>query len=155
MIVWLAREPRHAKPTPWPTVAITSKVTTSGRKHPGAINDGDEPATSNDSTYYFDWWPRKGTTEWVEYDFAQPATVSETEVYWFDDTGHGEVRVPRSWRVLYKDGSEWKPAEATSPFGVDKDRYNKVTFKHVQTSGLRLEVGAPARILGGSPGMES
>ena len=67
-------------------------------------------------------------------------SVSEVEVYWLDDTGSGECRVPVSWRVLYKDGEEWKPVEAAGPYGVEKDRYNKVAFKPVTTSGLRLEV---------------
>jgi hypothetical protein len=48
--------------------------------------------------------------------------------------------VPASWRVLYKDGEEWKPVETAGPYAVEKDRYNKVTFKPVTTSGLRLEV---------------
>jgi hypothetical protein len=108
--------------------------------NPRAINDGEEPASSSDATSYFDWWPRKGTTEWVEYAFEKPATVSETEVYWFDDTGRGEVRVPKSWRVLYRDGAEWKPVENAEPYSVEKDRYNRVTFKPVTTGGLRLEV---------------
>src|SRR5207247_1259241 len=45
-----------------------------------------------------------------------------------------------SWRVLYKDGAEWKPVETGGSYGVEKDRYNRVTFKAVTTSGLRLEV---------------
>jgi DUF1680 family protein len=140
MIVWIPRSEQHAKPAPWPTIATTSKVSTSGRKHPGGIHDGEEPQSSSDPAFYFDWWPRKGTTEWVEYAFAKPATVSEAEVYWFDDTGHGQVRVPKAWRLLYRDGEQWKPVEGASEYGVAKDRFNKVTFKPVPTSGLRLEV---------------
>lgn len=143
MSVWIARTEANAVPTPYPTMATSSKVTTSGRKYPGAINDGEAPKSSGDSTAYFDWWPRKGTTEWVEYAFPKRATVSEVQVYWFDDTGRGQVRVPASWRVLYNDGHEWKPVEpssATAPYGVDKDRFNVVSFKPVETNGLRLEV---------------
>ena len=62
------------------------------------------------------------------------------EVYWFDDTGSGESRRPASWRVLYKDGEEWKPVEPAGPYGVEKDRYNRVTFKPVTTSALKREV---------------
>ena len=103
-------------------------------------NDGEEPNASNDSSSYFDWWPTKGTTEWIEYAFAKPATVSEVQVYWFDDTGRGEVRVPRSWRILYRDGNQWKPVANQEPYGIEKDRYNKVTFNPVTTTALRLEV---------------
>ena len=140
MVVWIPDSEASAKPTPWPTIATTSKVTTSGRKNPRAINDGEEPASSNDPTSYFDWWPTKGTSEWAEYAFEKPATISEVEVYWFDDTGRGEVRVPASWRVLYRDGDQWKTVENGEAYGVERDKYNKVTFKPVTTSGLRLEV---------------
>jgi hypothetical protein len=140
MIVWIPRTDAVARPAPYPTLATTSGVTTSGRKNPRAINDGEEPRNSADSTSYFDWWPRKGTTEWIEYALPKPSTISEAQVYWFDDTGRGEVRVPQSWRVLYKDGDSWKPVDPLSPYGTAKDQYNKVTFKPVTTTGLRLEV---------------
>jgi len=143
MVVWLPDSEVSARPQPFPTIATTSKVTASqSRMNPRAINDGEEPSASNDSSSYFDWWPKKGTTEWVEYAFSKTATVSQIEVYWFDDTGRGQVRVPQSWRVLYKDGDQWKPVESTGPFGTAKDQYNKVTFKSVTTNGLRLEVTA-------------
>ena len=77
--------------------------------------------------------------------FAKPSAVSEAQVYWFDDTGRGGVRVPKSWRLLYKDastagGGEWKPVEAAGDYGVAKDAYNIVRFKPVTTSALRLEL---------------
>jgi hypothetical protein len=72
--------------------------------------------------------------------FAKTATVSGVELYWFDDTGHGQVRVPASWRLLYKDGGEWKPVAPSGPYGVAKDAWNKVAFAPVTTTALRLEV---------------
>ena len=58
-------------------------------------NDQREPANSNDhASKYLHWWPHKGTKEWVQYDFASPGEVRAVEVYWFDDTGNGECRVP-------------------------------------------------------------
>ena len=72
--------------------------------------------------------------------FAKPATVSQTEIYWFDDTGHGGVRVPKSWHLLYKTDEGWKEVEAQDPFGVARDKYNLVRFKPVTTSALRLEL---------------
>jgi hypothetical protein len=142
MMVWFPTDDEHARPQPYPTVASTAKVTVSGqnRRDPRTINDEEEPASSDDPTAYFDWWPRKGTSEWVEYAFVKPATIAECRVYWFDDTGRGEVRVPASWRLLYREGSEWKPVRAREPYGVEKDTYNRVAFEQVSTSGLRLEV---------------
>jgi uncharacterized protein len=91
---------------------------------------------------YFDWWPRRGTTEWVEYKFEKPSRVSSVQIYWFDDTGRGQVRVPASWRLLYRDGNDWKPVATNDAFAVDKDRYNTVTFSPLTTTGLRVEVTA-------------
>lgn len=73
-------------------------------------------------------------------DFEKPATISEADVYWYDDTGTGQVRPPKTWRILYQDGDTWKPVETAESYGVAKDRYNKITFKPVTTNALRLEV---------------
>jgi hypothetical protein len=141
MIVWIPTSESSARPLPLPTIASTSKVRASGGRNQRTINDQAEPLSSRDgSNSYFHWWPRKGTVEWVEYAFEKEATVSETEVYWFDDTGAGECRVPASWRVFYREGDQWKPVEAAQSYGVEKDRYNRVAFKAVTTTGLRLEV---------------
>jgi len=143
MTVWIPDRDESARPQPLPTIASTSTVRTSeGGRNPRAINDQSEPQSSRDgSSSYFHWWPKKGTIEWAEYAFREASTVSEVEVYWFDDTGTGECRVPASWRVLFKDGGEeWKPVKNGGPYLVEKDRFNKVTFEPVTTSGLRLEV---------------
>jgi hypothetical protein len=72
--------------------------------------------------------------------FPKATSVSEVQVYWFDDTGRGEVRVPASWRLLYKDGNDWKPMDAAGPFGTERDKYNVVSFKPVTTTALRIEL---------------
>ena len=141
MIVWLAANEAVARPTPWPTPAITATVTTSpARRNAVAINDGEDPRSSDDPTSYFDWWPRRGTTEWVEYAFQKPSTISRIDVYWFDDTGRGQVRVPASWRVLVREGDTWKPLDTRDEYGVAKDRFNTVTFAPMTATGLRLEL---------------
>jgi len=143
MIVWIPDNESSAKPLPPPTIATTAKVTSSPG-HRGmelnAIHDGEEPRSSNEPGSSYDWWPKQGSTEWVEYTFPKATTVTESELYWFDDTGRGGVRVPASWRVLYKEGAEWKPVENAGGYGVTKDQYNRVTFKPVTTTGLRLEM---------------
>ncbi|HSC29651.1 MAG TPA: hypothetical protein VLD67_20410, partial [Vicinamibacterales bacterium] len=55
-------------------------------------------------------------------------------------TGRGGVRVPQTWRLLYKDGDRWKPVEGASRYGVDRDTWNTVTFTPVTTTALRLEL---------------
>ena len=141
MTVWPARDAEHARPLPAPTIAYTSKATASEKSNAEAISDQLEPKNSNDhSIPVLHWWPRKGTTEWVQYDFKKAETVSKVEVYWFDDTGIGECRLPKTWRVLYKDGDQWKSVDNTVPYEVEKDRYNVAAFKPVVTNGLRLEI---------------
>ncbi len=141
MEVWPAREVSAARPLPAPTIAYTSKVSASDKRRADAINDQLEPQNSIDHTLPFlHWWPRKGTPEWVQYDFKKEETVSRSEVYWFDDTGIGECRLPKSWRLFYKDGDDWKPVENATPYNVEKDKFCTLTFKPVRTTGLRLEV---------------
>jgi DUF1680 family protein len=142
MIVWVGRTEDVVTPAPFPTLAMTSKVSVSGqtRRSPTMINDGEDPRSSADSTAYFDWWPVKGTSETVDMTFPKAASVSEVQVYWFDDTGRGEVRVPENWRLLYKDGDNWKPVETAGPYGTERNRYNVVTFKPVTTTELRIEL---------------
>ena len=140
MMVWLPEAEPDARPAAYPTVATTSKVTTSGEKNSAPINDAEEPASSSDRSSFFDWGPRKGTSEWVEYSFAQPATVSEAALYWYDDSGEGECRVPHSWRLLYKEGELWRPVQTSAPYTVKTDTYNRVSFKPVKTTAMRLEV---------------
>jgi DUF1680 family protein len=142
MIVWLPNTEASARPLGFPTVATTSEVSVSNRqrRHPRMINDGEEPESSADPSSYFDWWPTRGATEFVEYQFEKLATVSQAEVYWFDDAPRGQVRVPASWRILYRDGDGWKPVEARGGYGVEKDRYNRVEFAPVSTDAMRLEV---------------
>jgi hypothetical protein len=115
-----------------------------------ALCDGMVPANSNDHGIpRHTWWDHRGTTEWVQYDFAQPKQIKRVEVYWFDDTGVGQCRVPKTWRVLYRDGEQWKPVANPSPCGVEKDRFNRVTFEAVTTRGLRLEVELQPDFSGG------
>ena len=151
MAVWLAREPGKARPAPEATLASRAKASSSeGGKTLQGLNEQYEPTDSNDHTaIYFHWWPKKNSTEWVQYDLAAPATVSETSVYWFDDTGQGECRIPRGWRVLYKRGDEWVPVTTADPYGTAKDRYNTVRFTPVETTALRLEVQLSATFSAG------
>jgi hypothetical protein len=138
---------------PLPTIASTSKASstrTNWQFIVNAVNDQHEPKSSGDRLKkHFDWWPAKNTNQWAQYDFAKPAKVSAVEVYWFDDTGIGECRPPKSWRVLYRDNGEWKPVAHPSGYGIEKDRYNRTTFEPVETDGLRLDVEMPEKFSSG------
>lgn len=152
MSVWMARTEAAATPRPYPTLAMQSKVSVSRPAHlPEAmVNDGEEPTRSNrGGGSSFDWWPTFGSTEWLQYDFPKASAVSETQVFWFDDTGSGGVKVPAKWRLLYKDGDQWKPVENATPYTVALDKYNVVTFKPVTTTAVRLEITAQQGVSSG------
>ena len=97
--------------------------------------------TSSRSKPYFYWWLREGTEESLAYEFDQPYTVSNVQVYWLDfDHYDGNFRVPESWKLYYKSGNSWKEVEALGEYGVKKDCYNSLDFKPVKTNGLRISV---------------
>ena len=167
MSVWLAREEGKAVVAPAAGIASRSRATSScgngtvadnypGHKPPTieqrlcpnaqdgsgnirAVSDQIDPPDSEDgSGIFLRLRPQSGDRAWVQYDFAQPARVSSSSVYWKDDKQY--VVVPKSWRLLYKDGDEWKPVSAASAYGVEKDRYNEVRFEAVTTAALRMEI---------------
>lgn len=107
----------------------------------GALADGALPKSSSDhSVPRFTFWNHKGTTEWITCRLDAARAVSSCGVYWFDDTGFGECRVPARWRVLYRDGAEWKEVEGASGYGVKANEFNRVTFTPVKTEQLKLEI---------------
>ena len=125
---------------PAPTVQHTASHCYDGDTV-NALSDGLEPKNSNDHDIpRFTWWPHLGTSEWVTYELQKPKKVSEIEVYWFDDTGVGQCRVPKSCRVEYRDGSQWKPVQTAAPCRTAKDQFNRAAFEPVTTSQLRLVV---------------
>jgi hypothetical protein len=104
-----------------------------------AIYDQLEPVNSEDgSSYFLRLRPQSGDQAWVQYDFARPAQVSRVDVYWKDDKQY--CVLPDSWRLLYKDGSEWKPVSTSDAYGVEADAYNTVRFDPVTTPALRIEI---------------
>ena len=141
MTVWLPRDSSKARVAREPGLSAKAAVTASeGAVTPRRVNDQFEPESSDDAAGYMHWWPKKGTSEWIDYAFEAPVRVSEASVYWFDDTGGGGCRVPASWRILYQAGDDWLPVSPAGPYSVAKDAWNTVTFKPVRTKALRLEV---------------
>ena len=115
-----------------------------------ALVDGLEPSNSNDhSIPRFTWWDHRGTSEWVQYQFKSKRKISSVAVYWFDDTGVGSCRVPRSWKVMFQEGDNWQAVENQSAYGVARDTFNRVAFKPITTTGLRLEVKLQPDFSGG------
>lgn len=142
MTVWPACEPQAARPAPADTLAYRSKLTASFvHKSLNAVKDQILPQDSADNSEQLDFWPHKGTTEWLQFEWPQAQTLSSVKVYWFDDTGRGECHLPQSWRALYRtaDG-KFEPVKNASSYGLEKDGFNTVAFEPVKTTALKIEI---------------
>lgn len=145
MTVWVAREPAVARPGPRPTHATRARLSASFARSGMSlepVRDQLYPADYPDGqARQFDFWPRRGSTEWIQYEFEEPVRVGAVVVSWFDDTGTGECRLPESWRVLYlgADG-QWHPVRTPEEYVVRKADPVRVRFEPVETRALRLEV---------------
>jgi len=141
LAVWF---PVNVDLLPAPAIAERSRVTASvfpPGEPPTAVHDGREPSRSHDTTIpRFSWWDHRGTKEWIQYDFDAPRRVRAVSVYWYDDTGEGSCRPPKSWTLLYKDGDAFEPVTPSGPFGTERDQFNRVEFASVETAALRIEV---------------
>jgi DUF1680 family protein len=152
MVVWVPEDPALAKAPAAPTVANTSTASAS-HVNPSdtldALSDGDAGKGPGDQSIpRFTWWDRKGSREWVQYSLREPKKVKGVEVFWFDDTGAGGgCAWPKSWKVLHRDGNEWKPVWETAQ--DIKPASWTMAFEPVQTSALRLEVQLQTGYSGG------
>lgn len=113
-----------------------------------AAADGVLPKASGDHDVpRMTWWPKLGGKEWIQYDFEKPKKVKGISVYWFDDSGAGQCRVPAGARLLRKTADGWEEIKAA--VGTARDRLNEVVFEPVETGGLRLEVELQKEFSGG------
>ena len=148
MAVWLARSPEAVELAPAPTLASEARPFAS---HVGAndtlsaLNDRLDPDSSGDHVLpRMTWWPHRGGTEWVQYEFGTHVQVRASEVYWFDDRGRGGCRVPRGWRLLYRVGDLWRAVPGAGTAGVARDTWNRLAHDPVTTTALRLEADLQA-----------
>jgi DUF1680 family protein len=173
MAVWLAREESKSKIASRPTIASTSRATSScgdgtlvdnypGHKPPtieqrfypntqdgsgdiSAIYDQVEPVNSEDgSATFLRLRPQSGDKAWVQYDFSRPAKVSSVEVYWKEDKQY--CVLPKAWHLLYRDGNAWKPVQSADSHGVERNKLNNVSFTPVTTSALRMEIELQGKV---------
>ena len=117
---------------------ITASFHNEGDSTDEILSNPDPTGSSDKSIRRFTWWDHKGTAEWLQWTFPQPAEVSTISVYWFDY--NAGCSVPASWKLSYLDGSTWKPVVNASGFGVGKDQANTVKFTSVKTTALRIDV---------------
>ncbi|MBR3859994.1 MAG: glycoside hydrolase family 127 protein [Bacteroidaceae bacterium] len=146
MSVWLPANISATRPGVPPTAASQSKVDASIRTSAlSSINDGLLPQHSNDRAVpYYHTWPKQAGTEWLTYTFPKAMKVSACTLYWFDDGPWGGCRIPKAWRILYKnERGEWVPVKNLTPYPCSKNETNTVQFAPVSTTALKLEIDQP------------
>jgi uncharacterized protein len=152
MQVWIPYDSSVVRPLKQPTISSKSKVSSSvdNKRMLRAVNDLYYPsATQTEGNSYLHWWPKKNTTEWVEFELEDNYTISESSVYWFDDGPWGGCRVPATWKIYYKADDQWLPVENTTDYPIVKGEMNIVKFKPVSTKFLKLEVNLPEEFAAG------
>lgn len=156
MVVWIPETPDLAEVPGQDGETVGGIRVTASHCWPSdtvaAAADGILPASSSDhEVRRMTWWPNRGSDEWLAYRFEKPRKISSAAVYWFDDTGRGQCRLPESWRVAWLDGQAWKPVvlKDGQEYSAELDRLNRVEFAPVTTRGLRLEVKLRPEFSGG------
>jgi len=154
MDVWLARTPAHATLLPARTAGGAATVSASAKHAAGqlaALTDGRKGPKSNfRATPRFTWSGQTQGVQWIQYEWSQACELSHTAVYWAVDQRKkvywgerirgADLKLPKSWRVLYRNGSTWRPVESEDPFSRQLDRPNEIGFTPVKTTAVRLEV---------------
>lgn len=139
MDVWLPTVPPPAKVGGPEMKATVSMSFVSAWCQPEALHDGSEPKSSGEQpAQNAHFWPHKGGQEWAQYTWKLPVKTEGVRVYWFDDTGRGECRIPQAWHLERLDDGKWLPIEAKYPVEIDK--WTEVRFPAVTTTALRLVV---------------
>ncbi len=139
MAVWFPTAQPPARILTPEAKAKVSMSFVSGNAQPWGINDGIEPKSSGEQPRALaHFWPHKGGEEWVQYTWDKPLAVSGVDVYWFDDTGRGECRLPEGWRLQALIDGSWQDVQADTPVTLDK--WSKASFKVVNTTALRILV---------------
>jgi hypothetical protein len=150
MQVWIGRGTQQAWVGPVPPSPITQatasgeiKKTVTGYNDQNddlsAVYDGAEPIGSADeSSRYFRVRPAAGEPAWIEYELRRPTGITTAQVYFFDDRRF--CRLPASWRILYKEGEQWRPVANRGGYAVQRDQFNVAHFDPVLTAGIRLEI---------------
>ncbi len=146
MAVWLPIDLTATRPSMPATLASQAKLDASevNRSLP-SIADGLTPKDEFDrSIPYYHWWPKQATTEWMTYEFPEPVKIQSSTVYWFDDAPWGGCRVPKYWKIYYKnEAGEWTEVTGADNYGTERGAANTVNFDPVTTKAVKLEVRQP------------
>lgn len=99
-----------------------------------AVNDGFEPANSNDKSHgAYGNWNNPNSTQWVQYDWTSSKNITQVQIYWFDDAGG--VLTPTTATFQYWNGSSWVSAGSVPKV---KDAWNTLSVSSISASRVRV-----------------
>ena len=143
--VWCNRKPGNEMQCWFPAEPPPFEASASHCFRNDSVNaafDGLEPKSSAGGKIpRMTFWDHKGTDEWLQCDFSKPRTVDAVEVYWFDDSGNGECRLPESWSVEWRPSADapWRPSGAECE--IAKDKFCRAKFSEaVKAQAVRVNV---------------
>lgn len=134
-------------------IAILATVTGSGQNAASLeeLNDGLTPNTVPDElrrwagSANFQRRSHRLTSQWLQYNWDQPVTVDEIDVFLYNYDNLGKL--PQAYTIKYWDGKEYIPVTNSKGSGLVNNQFNATTFNEVTTTSLRLEIDSVQRFL--------
>ncbi|MBP3966499.1 discoidin domain-containing protein [Paenibacillus lignilyticus] len=127
-------------PTTPPSSPLAGTSTASYTFHMDEVDDVDDGTISYVNSPHNRWtsYQSPNATDWVQKDLSASSTVSQAEIYIYDDGGG--VKAPASYNVQYWNGTAWTNAasQSKSPAAPTGGQVNTVTFTAVTTSKMRI-----------------
>ena len=90
------------------------------------------------------------TARWIG-TCRKPSSPNTTacEVSWYTDPANPRSQPPKSWKLYYRQGEQWKEVANPSGYGLETGKPNVVTFTPVKTAAMTIEVLADPDISAG------
>ncbi len=107
-------------------------------RYEGLMNDGETPTDSLRWRSRRNIEPRPATTQWIQYEWNEPASINEINLFLWDY--YGELPLPESYRVEFWNGDNFEEVKNPSGYGKSSGVYNSTTFDPVVTKKLRVIV---------------
>src|SRR5512140_2527961 len=70
-----------------------------------SLNDGLTPVNINRQRSGGNRPPQKLTSQWIQYDWSQPVSTGEINVFWWNY--ENAVKLPKAYRLKYWDGNDF------------------------------------------------
>ena len=88
--------------------------------------------------------PQQQTPQWIQYDWENPVATDGFSIFWWnwDNT----LKLPKSIRILWWDGTRFMPVTVTSSGKIESGAFSEVKFNRLETSKLRIEVDSADRL---------